>query len=254
MMSMNEFANAIITIAGGNVEEINGRIGIVCPDNGNNIRSIVWVDDIYTNNESEIPQIAEFVADVWNNAVKTNVSLKLEDVINKITVRLVNPNNGNYDIFMPASKFSFNDLILVPYISEIIENGSLQINHNLLNYWNMGKEDVFEIGINNLTYDICKMSDILKPYLGDEDFFPPMYIITNEKKYHGASSVIPALTRLHEMFPNGFVIFPSSIHECIAVECGIYEVEELQEIVEWVNKTAVDPKDFLSNNVYIFKV
>jgi hypothetical protein len=54
-----------------------------------------------------------------------------------------------------------------------------------------------------------------------------------------------------EMIGSGYYVLPSSIHECILVpeSAGINE-KELCDMVKQANRSVVEPKDVLSDNVY----
>ena len=59
--------------------------------------------------------------------------------------------------------------------------------------------------------------------------------------------------KLARLFPDGFMVLPSSIYETLIVPCGEEELapEELKDIVMEVNETdVVPPYQFLSNSVY----
>lgn len=58
--------------------------------------------------------------------------------------------------------------------------------------------------------------------------------------------------RLSELFPEGYYLLPSSIHEFLIYPYDGCTVENLLEVVKDVNRTLVSEIDFLSDNVYYF--
>lgn len=61
------------------------------------------------------------------------------------------------------------------------------------------------------------------------------------------------LNDISEMFGDVFVILPSSIHECLAVPVGMaMNLNEMLDLVRSVNETTLEPKDKLTDNVYIY--
>lgn len=60
------------------------------------------------------------------------------------------------------------------------------------------------------------------------------------------------MEKVDRIFPEGFYILPSSIHECIIVrKGGGLEVKELEKIVRDINMTSVvKTEEILSDHVY----
>ena len=81
-----------------------------------------------------------------------------------------------------------------------------------------------------------------------------MWIISNSSGINGAVSMLydENLNKLAEKMGTDLYIIPSSVHEVIAVsvEMGSGDPEELAEMVQGVNMSAVELEDRLSNNVY----
>ena len=53
-----------------------------------------------------------------------------------------------------------------------------------------------------------------------------------------------------ELFPNGYVVLPSSVHEVIVRELDM-DPDELSKLVQTVNAEQVDPEEQLSNHAYV---
>ncbi len=79
----------------------------------------------------------------------------------------------------------------------------------------------------------------------------PMYVVSNSRLTNGATALIyPEFrTELNKIFPEGYYILPSSIHELIAVPPENDE-NSLLGMVANVNRTEVPQTDYLSDNVY----
>lgn len=81
----------------------------------------------------------------------------------------------------------------------------------------------------------------------------PMYVISNEMRTFGAACILypGMMDTIAEMFPDGFYILPSSIHECIIVPMSAaYSQQELNEMVRTVNETQVAPPEILADCAY----
>lgn len=80
-------------------------------------------------------------------------------------------------------------------------------------------------------------------------------VITNERKYLGASVILDeaVLVELKDKLGD-FYILPSSIHELLVVPAEENtDISELRNMVREVNDTQVAPDEILSYNVYMYK-
>lgn len=137
----------------------------------------------------------------------------------------------------------------------------------MLREWAVDEDTVFEDALANMENDyiIGNLSDMMMTIMGlgeaseptseipEELGEQPILMVSNRNMMYGASSIIPATTKLIERFKDGYVVLPSSIHEVLVVPKGILEDEYLNEMVNSVNTTVLDPKDYLSDDVYVFE-
>lgn len=81
-----------------------------------------------------------------------------------------------------------------------------------------------------------------------------MYIVSNTDDYQGATAITypSAIEGLTNMLGDNFVIIPASIHECIVLPIpnGMEDPVMLNELVQEVNVTSVDPTERLSDHIY----
>ena len=83
----------------------------------------------------------------------------------------------------------------------------------------------------------------------------PLYVLATQRGVDGAAAITSKafLEEVHNRFGEDYYILPSSRHEVLAVPVSkAPEPEELASVVNDVNTTEVDEKDFLSNDVYYF--
>lgn len=95
--------------------------------------------------------------------------------------------------------------------------------------------------------------------LDDEDFEwendGDMFVLTTESGIFGASALFypGVIDKISEMFRVGFFILPSSVHEVIILpDVGNHNAEDLKKMVLEANRTVVQPKDILSDNVWYY--
>lgn len=252
-MTKREYAEAIAKeINGAEVKEMekaNGvvRIGItVSPENG--IAPVVYIDNAYEDGK-EIEEVVDMVNTMISANGNVNIDMDMltefENVKDKIRARLYS-NETKAEVFKSAKEYGFEDLILVPYIENVIENGSVKISNALLKAWGVDAETVMEIAMANVEY-------VIGGFLG------MMTVVSNDRigsGAFGASSVIKARRELEEMFPNGYVVIPSSVHEVIVQPYPETESDYnyMLDIVREINDTQLAPEERLSYNVYKFAV
>ena len=99
------------------------------------------------------------------------------------------------------------------------------------------------------SYFVRKMSDILGY---PDDDLTQMYVVSKEDGMFGAAAVLDnsVQSRLQRIFPDGFYILPSSVHEVLAVSAGTASPDELAFMVRSINREQVADADRLSDHVF----
>lgn len=141
-------------------------------------------------------------------------------------------------------------------------NACINITNELLKKWNVSKEEVFAIAMNNAKYDVKPMRQVAMELLGvDElefDFSEndSMYVVKSVNHNRGAAAMfdMKLLSSIAEQFQmNDFYILPSSLFEIILISNKDAPKKELlREMVVEVNNTEVSDEEFLSNNIYYY--
>lgn len=191
-----------------------------------------------------------------------------------ISVTLVNT-EANRDMLKNMPHRELADLSIISYID--IDNSSLgkgiiKITNNLFDSWGITKDELLDTAISNsITASKPVLQNVEKMFLtGDEKNYlssteplpvsnnpgKDLYVLTNEERVYGASIIVntDVLDKVNDLFPDGFYIIPSSIHEVLIVPAADPELrKELGEMVRSVNMTSCLEKDeVLSNCVYTY--
>lgn len=85
------------------------------------------------------------------------------------------------------------------------------------------------------------------------DMAPPMYVITNSDRLHGAAAAFypDMMEQASRELGGSFFLLPSSIHEVILLpDDGQMKTSELKLMVSDINATQVLPKEQLTDSVY----
>ena len=215
----------------------------------------IYIDEMYSLGTT-VAQAVEEILRILKQFPAKNVN----DILPNITdYSVVKPllkarfywNNVDADVKVSAKKYGFDDLIIVPYIVfDMVENqGAIRVHKSLLQTWGITQKQVIADALDNVRndYEIKDMSDMfgLPPTI-------PMYVVTNHSKMFGAISVLSAREKLNRIFPEGYYVLPSSVHEVIILSKLFNGADEMLNMVKDVNATVLDAADKLSDAVYIF--
>ena len=257
-MTKMEYANKVAELVNGEVrmiEKANGVVltGITSKDG--DVRPTVYIEDMYGKDD------VETAADKIRQIYETNITLPCDisfiqdynKVKDKLVARLYN-SKTKAEVFRSAAAYGFEDLIIVPYI-QFSDNASAKVTRQLANTWEVSDEDILMDAMKNVDYEITPMFDMLKnmnvPVEGLE-YETEMYIVTNKAKSFGAIGVLLADDELKDIFPEGYIVLPSSVHEVIVISKN-YKNYLLTNIIRDVNATEVDEIEVLSDHEYIFE-
>lgn len=267
-MNITQYMNAIAMEIGAEttiVEKTNGIVfhGVMKGDS--NCKPTVYVDSYYAN-DIPVNEAAKEIDEILSqNQRQFNVSelTNYEYAKGMLRARLYNKAT-NADVYRKSR--DFKDLIIVPYIDLGDVNGdggraSTKVTAQLVERWGVTEKEVIDTALKNSKADvkIQSMETMLAEIMGmpareEEELGinSEMIVLTNKDKYYGAIAAITAKAKLKKLFPNGYVILPSSIHEVIAVPYQAGMENELTEMVNAVNTEEVKPEEVLGNKAYVF--
>lgn len=256
-MTKMEYANKVAEMVNGEIKMVDKANGVVLtgimPKEGN-VRPTVYIEDFYEtdNVETAAEKIKEIFSENLNIPFNTDDISDYDKIKSKIVARLYN-RKTNAEVFRSAAPYGFEDLIIVPYI-QLTDEAAIKVTRNLVdNVWKVTDEEALITAVENIDCKIYTMTEILKELMGD---FPSddelgMYVITNKSKQFGASSALVADEKLREIFPEGYIILPSSVHEVIVISKNNNNSPLTQMICE-VNQTQVAETEVLSDHEYYF--
>ncbi|MCI9076629.1 MAG: hypothetical protein HFH10_12710 [Dorea sp.] len=151
-------------------------------------------------------------------------------------------------------------------------HGTMEVTNDVLQAWGIRKETLFDTALKNMQesgdYVMQTGSSKIHELFADApapenllnapadtalDLGELFYILTNKENVRGASAMLCpwVMKKVSDLFPEGFYILPSSIHETLIIsQNGENSVKELREIVRNANRTAVKKEEILSDNIY----
>ena len=202
--------------------------------------------------------------------------LDFENLKEKVVYKLIQK-GANQELLDDVPYFEFLNLAVVFYLI-LDENEDMQmtalIHNSHMAAWGTTKEELRELAMINtpvlLPPVIRTMRDIMREILKEQfedlyleelfdDFMeedlgkPPLYVLSNRKQMNGSSCILyeGCLEKFASEQNADVVILPSSQHELILIpDKGGLDYEDLQEMVEQINKSEVPVEDVLSDRVY----
>lgn len=211
------------------------------------------------------------IANVYQEALEVQETMGVPDLSKE---------NLLQNLFIVAVNYEAADLTETPYMrvhdlaiiakSQIMENAVATITDRVAEFYGMNGEELLQMAIeNNAKFSKPVMATMSELIFGeplelnekmpsfDTDSEFPMYVLTNEDSTYGAAFISDknVLDMAAKKLKDDLFIIPSSVHELIIIPKSQKYGPSLSEIklmVEEANQTMVDPKDFLSNNVYVY--
>lgn len=273
-----EYGNAVVEII--SVNKVNGvkdALAVRKPDE--QIAPNMYLDDIYEAYRQcdDLEMTLRFMAEEYEELAKRSVKkldIDLSQMKDRVVMMLVNTEQ-NKEMLADLPHREFQDLsVIYRYVVSQSEQGvaSFKVTNAIMEQLDMTLEELFQYAAENTKRmfppKIGRIEDVMFGMLGgdgipdevaelfqtDRNPKESMWIISNSSGINGAVSMLydENLNRLAEKMGTDLYIIPSSVHEVLAVsvEMGNGNPEELAEMVQQINMSAVELEDRLSNNVY----
>lgn len=237
--------------------------------------------DLYQESMS-LDDIMDEILEVyeWEEARKLSIREEWKDygtVKKMIGMKLVNTEK-NKILLGEIVNIHFLDLSVLFFICRKEKEALLTtlITHEYMEMWGVTEKDLWEAAQENtaalLPAKIRDIKEILheaarvrmgKSYsketvdevLNQSSNKGPMYVLTNETGYFGASCLLyhDVLDDFADRLGTNLYILPVSIHEVVLIPIDSnLEYESLPEIIKAVNHTEVLKEDFLSDSLYYY--
>jgi hypothetical protein len=250
--------------------------GLVIREKGSDAAPTFYMDDMferYSQGEdlgSLMTELANQYSFAKDMPKPPEVNLSWDNVKDKLTVRLLEKKrNREFLSTMPYVSVG-HGLAIIADINMGEDRGGdwrIAINNSVLESLGVDKERLFSDAMSNAKiYDPATLVDMTNALFSqekvnlldrDEPIAPEdlggMYVLTNSTGSLGAAALFypDVKEKAAEILGSDYYILPSSTHEVILVpdNPGI-KAKELCDMVKQANRTVVDEKDILSDNVY----
>lgn len=270
-MTKREFANKVAEMVNGTVHETEKANGVIWTGisilNETNINPNIYIDKMYEESWS-VEQAADEVLKL-NEKYKGQLSFDPNDFTNYenakkgIKARLYNAAT-KASVYRSAAEYGFEDLIIIP-VYQVSDNASIRITKEHIKSWGVTADEVLDLAMEQSktdNYKIQSMFEIMCEMMGrtPEEVsmmgIPDdgnMFVVSNKSKAYGAYGIIAIKDQLNAAFPGGYIVIPSSVHECIIIPKNLAEGNDLDNMVQSVNGSELAAEEVLSDHVYIFE-
>lgn len=247
--------------------------GISFKRSAHSIAPTIYIQDMYRDYRicNDINDVMKRAAETYIEHAELNIDTKfLEQApTDRIYMSLINAAD-NAELLADSPYREFQDLAIT-YRILVNENDtgvmSTRINNNLAAKYGLTEQNLYDIAYKNterlFPSVVYPMNDVIRQ-LARNDNIPDevidvmlpdnnnMYVVTNNRQVGGATAVLyeENLHQLAESYGSDLYVLPSSIHEMIVLPETDIPVDDLADMVCEVNKTVVQEKDRLSNQVY----
>lgn len=236
----------------------------------NNMAPTIYLNDLYIEYEDgkTMPEIVDKIVSLYHNAVTTENFqaenyLNFEKVKEHLACKLIN-RKKNEKLLREVPHQDFLNLAVVAYYKvedEVIGKATILVRKSHCKSWGVEEEEVLRCARENTTkllpVKFIGIGTMLEDYGYQQDAVIPMYILTNEENYFGATSMIfdNELEKIGKVLKDDFWILPSSIHECIIIPAGsAMPPDEMTDLVKEVNQKEVSAEEYLSDQIYYYQV
>ncbi len=229
--------------------------GMVIRESDTNIAPTIYFEKLEGSDED----IADQVLAIYKSSKleRLDIDAILDDYQDRVTARILNKKTDVTDL--PHIDFG-EDFVEIFAIKLDMGNntGSIKVTYNLAERWGVNELDLHKLAMKNMKPTLSSMFDVLQEInlLRETDEAPdfPMYVLSNESKTYGASTVLneKIMDRVGRIIGD-FAVIPSSVHELIVIPKEGSDPNTLAMMIQEVNASQVNETEQLGNVPYEYK-
>lgn len=211
--------------------------------------------EYYNGTDTTIEEIALKVFETMLEGVnQTEITEELPDkekFMENIFFQLINTEK-NKTLLLDVPHREYLDLsIIYRYAVNISDNdiATAMVNYNLMDEFKLTEEELYEAAYKN-TRKLLKPK-VISPGL------PGFYMITNDMNIFGANGILykDIVAKEAKKLGTDIYLIPSSIHEfLIQPVSDTLKPKDLKEVIKDANENVIDPEDYLSDSLYIYRL
>lgn len=257
------------------------RDGVVIRNPEENITPVLYLDNFYKEmyeNNLSLEQVMREMAMTYQQAKNKGIDFPIQQLsdkellLDRLYTQAVNFEK-NQELLKAVPYLQINDLAIIPRI-KISEVCSMKVTDELCRYYGWDGDTILAKALQNnirttqpffdsMDHVIMRMledqsvtdTNMLEELESLREDSSSMYVLGNKGNLYGASLIAnkQLLDAIGKALEQDFYIIPSSIHELLIIpQSKSPGVIALKEMVMEVNRTQLEPEEFLSDNVYFY--
>lgn len=276
-----EYQNAMCVVSDSDKNNGVGCVSIDLHIPGSSVVPAIYMESYYNEIRNGKPfdlvmkEMAESIVGAMpGKALPDTFDLESYDSVKEyLKIGIINK-KANQLVLCAWPHIDVEDLSVICKIEVPHEDGSISatidVTHAMMSkHWGIEKKELFQRAARNTLRDqppmlmemdgaVCWQEGGTMPenllraeQIPDTDY--PMYVLTNQFTRDGAVAMLypEVLDRMCGLFPEGYYILPSSVHDLIIVpkSAGVVPVE-LGEMVRDISRAALKREEVLSDRIY----
>ena len=171
--------------------------------------------------------------------------------IKNIFFQIINTEK-NKTLLLETPHREYLDLsIIYRYAVSISDNdiATAMINYSLMEEFKLTEEELYEAAYKNTR-------TLLKPKVTSPGF-PGFYMLSNDLNIFGANGILykDIIAKEAKKLNTDIYLIPSSMHEFLIQPVSkTLKPKDLKEIIKDANENVIDPEDYLSDSLYLYKL
>jgi len=194
------------------------------------------------------------------------LDFSFETIKDKLSIRVLDPNRNK--LFLADKPYFDIDGGLAAIVDiNLGKDYRTVVNDNVLEQIGVDKGVLYETALENMaSIDAPVLCDMTSAIFGDRENIlnggklepwevGQMYVLTNESGISGAAYVTDPeiLKKAADVLGSSYYVLPSSIHEVLLLPgADSHSLENLHDMVLQANRTVVDARDVLSDDVFFY--
>lgn len=226
----------------------------------NHIMSVqIYLEPFYSEycKTEHIDSVIQNMMEEYKNRIAEDCQISLDNPAKQITYRLIHY-QANKELLQRIPHIRYEDLAIVFAVILGIHQEEVQsflVNYDHMREWNMMLEEVSAFAKENTPRIFPAEITALRQNDKQGKEEEPIFLFSNEQRVYGTGIILyeHILQDFADRYGWNLFLLPTSVHEFLVVfdKEGV-SPEELLEIVQNSNKTIIQKKDFLSNNLYYY--
>ncbi len=257
------------------------RIGLALREEGINVAPAIYLEEYYSmwKEGKSIKKIAYDIMKLYRRVRvcqpwDAHEYCKYESVRDKVACKLINYEK-NKELLRDTPHIQYLDLAIVFYLLVDVveyETTTMLIKCTHKEMWQVTLEELYQDAMENaeLLLPSCfqTMSSVIHELIEDDiamDGYEEyevasreerMYVLSNRERSFGAACILnkKKLEMIGDLLDENFYILPSSIHEVIIIPVSkAPERQEIDEMIDEINRTQVIEEEVLSSHCYYYE-